>query len=169
MKGWATNDQSANKKNRYNLPNRSATILALNGVSSASEKERPPSVYTDCTGPPRSGFVQPATCSVSQAHAITPDRGKRKQPLSSADSGCHEVEPKGVEPSTSALRMQESSNASDAGKQLAPTHSIVCTRVCTSKADLEQIAADLRGRLTADECRRLGEMLGSKHQGSGSN
>ena len=59
------------------------------------------------------------------------------------------VDPKGVEPSTSALRTQESSNASDAGKQLAPTHSIVCTRVCTSKADLEQVAADLRRRLSA--------------------
>jgi len=66
MKGWATNDQSANQKNRYNLPNRSAAILALNGVSSASEEERPPSVYTDCTGPPRSGFVQQAKRSVGR-------------------------------------------------------------------------------------------------------
>jgi len=35
----------------------------------------------------------------------------------------------------------------------------VCTRVCTSDADLEQIAADLMSQLTPAECCRLSELL----------
>ena len=38
MKGWATNDQSANQKNRYDLLKRSAAILPLNGVRSCSKR-----------------------------------------------------------------------------------------------------------------------------------
>ncbi|MDA1050606.1 MAG: hypothetical protein O3C40_09010 [Planctomycetota bacterium] len=44
-------------------------------------------------------------------------------------------------------------------KQLTAPPSAVCTRVCTGEPDLMQVAADLRGRLTVDECRRLAELL----------
>jgi hypothetical protein len=41
---------------------------------------------------------------------VSASQVKQKQPLSGVDNGCHEVERKGVEPSTSALRTQRSPN-----------------------------------------------------------
>jgi len=45
-------------------------------------------------------------------------------------------------------------------QQDATDNAAACTTACTSEQDLEQIAADLRSRLTADECRWLAELLG---------
>jgi hypothetical protein len=50
-------------------------------------------------------------------------------------------------------------------QQDATDNSAACTTACTSEADLEQVAADLRSRLTVDECRRLAELLtGSRRE-----
>jgi len=67
------------------------------------------------------------------------------------------VERKGIEPSTSALRTQEPSNASDATKELASTHSAACTAACTSEAEN---ANDGTPKTTvADQAGRLDEPL----------
>ena len=65
----------------------------------------------------------------------------------------------GFEPATSTMSTSESRIVSDDTKGLTRVAANVCTRVCTSEQDLEQFAADLRDRLTPDECRRLAELL----------
>ena len=61
----------------------------------------------------------------------------------------------GFEPATSASRTQQQPDASDSAKGLAASLFARCTTGCTSEADLLQIAADLRDRLSADDCHRL--------------
>ena len=75
------------------------------------------------------------------------------------------MEPKGFEPSTSALRTQELSNVSEAIEQLATTVAAVCTRVCTSNPKavhtdlLESLAAALRNSLPASARRQLVDLI----------
>jgi len=65
----------------------------------------------------------------------------------------------GVEPATSTMSTCEHRDASGNGQDVTATPAPVCTRVCTSDADLEQMADDLRSRLTADERVRLAKLL----------
>ncbi len=65
----------------------------------------------------------------------------------------------GFEPATSTMSTSESPIVSDDTKGLTNGDGTACTTACTSEADLEQIAADLRDRLTVDECRQLAELL----------
>ena len=51
------------------------------------------------------------------------------------------MERKGVEPSTSALRTQETQNLSDVDERLAATGSVACTNACTSES--ESASADM--------------------------
>jgi hypothetical protein len=44
-------------------------------------------------------------------------------------------------------------------QQDTATDATACTSACTSQPELEQIAAELRGRLTAEDCRRLAAIL----------
>ena len=61
--------------------------------------------------------------------------GKRKHPLTIAVNGRFEVERKGVEPSTFALRTRQAPVASEVGKALTATPSPACTAACTSEAE----------------------------------
>ena len=70
----------------------------------------------------------------------------QKHPLPCADSGCELVDLRGLEPLTSALRTQRSSNLSEAGKGLTNEPPAACTNACTSETQklLEVLAATLR-------------------------
>ena len=62
------------------------------------------------------------------------------------------MERKGVEPSTSALRTQEQSVASDGDKGVTSSLSAACTNACTSEAEnanAETIAPDLQAIIEA--------------------
>jgi len=65
----------------------------------------------------------------------------------------------GFEPATSTSRTYKRSVVSDNTKEVRATPLTVCTRVCTSDADLQQIATDLRRQFSAEECQRLAELL----------
>ncbi len=54
--------------------------------------------------------IEAADTITLQGDAVSALADNDKQPLSSSDKGCHRVERKGVEPSTSALRTQRSPN-----------------------------------------------------------
>ena len=64
-----------------------------------------------------------------------------------------------VELATSTMSTSESSIVSNDTKQLTKGVATVCTRVCTSDANLQQTAAELRRQFSADECRRLASLL----------
>ena len=67
---------------------------------------------------------------------------------------------RGVEPLTSALRTQRSSNLSDAGKGLTNEPPTACTNACTSETQklLEVLAATLRS-LSDEDRARLAELM----------
>jgi hypothetical protein len=54
--------------------------------------------------------------------------------------GCR-VDRKGVEPSTSALRTHENTDASITGKELATSDSPACSNACSNLDDLARIVA----------------------------
>ena len=67
---------------------------------------------------------------------------------------------RGLEPLTSALRTQRSSNLSVAGKGLRDEAPAACTNACTSKTQklLEVLAATLRS-LSDEDRARLAELI----------
>ena len=74
------------------------------------------------------------------------------------------MEPKGIEPSTSALRTRKSSILTDAGKELTATPSAACTLACTANTEnrnettLDALAAALLG-LSPDDRAKLAALL----------
>ena len=70
---------------------------------------------------------------------------------------------RGVEPLTSALRTQRSSNLSDAGKGLRDEPPTACTNACTSETQklLEVLAATLKS-LTDEDRARLPALIRKK-------
>ena len=67
---------------------------------------------------------------------------------------------RGVEPLTSALRTQRSSNLSDAGKGLRDEPPTACTNACTSETQklLKVLAATLKS-LSDEDRARLAELI----------
>ena len=102
------------------------------------------------------------TVVVNQFHATLPRMaGSRKLRLSIR---LQQVEDRGLEPLTFWLPARQHEDASVARDGVTETDSPVCTSVCTRLSDsvqvsLETLAADLRRRLSVDDCRRLAVML----------
>jgi hypothetical protein len=71
---------------------------------------------------------------------------KKNSPLSASDNGLSEVERKGVEPSTFALRTRQPAVVSETGKEVITTPESVCTRVCTSDEKIPHEPADAASR-----------------------
>ena len=65
------------------------------------------------------------------------------------------METKGLEPSTPGLQSYGNAIVSGPEKELTEG----APDVCTSEPDLVQIAADLRSRLTPEECQVLAHLL----------
>lgn len=96
--------------------------------------------------------------------AATLDGDKRKHPLTSSVNGCLQVEPKGIEPSTSRMPFCGASNVSQASNELTDSDSAACTTACTKpkkkrkESPLDLLAAALLG-LSPEDRAKLAAML----------
>jgi hypothetical protein len=70
----------------------------------------------------------------ARAVAVSACPVKAKSPLTTAVNGLYEERETGLGPATSSLGSNKLSVVSESSKRLAPTPSLVCTRVCTSEA-----------------------------------
>jgi hypothetical protein len=78
---------------------------------------------------------------VPLSDAVTVASVNENSPLTVDVNGLLEVERKGVEPSTSALRTHEACVTSESNKGLATSENPACTRACTNLDDLAKIVA----------------------------
>ena len=74
----------------------------------------------------------------SEPYKLTQSTNKNS-PLTTRVNGPHRVERKGVEPSTSALRTQEPTEASESVKDVAASDTDGCSNCCSSLDDLARI------------------------------
>ena len=92
-----------------------------------------------------------------------PELTSQKQTTLPVRKTANQVERKGVEPSTFALRTRRATVASETGKELTTTLNPACTRACTSNAEIahETAAAASAGIPLDDDLAAVVEAWGT--------